>query len=147
MDTKVWQDYLRLLNSVGDALEKLTELEQTKAQAVSRGDLRAVEELMKQEQVFSLSLRGLDQKRDRMLKDMGLTGVHLRELASRAPEDMYREVKAAAEKLRRQYEVFQAASQVARDTLECNLRAIENIQKAQSAPPEEGRPHQADFRV
>ena len=147
MDLALWRDYLKLMDTLGNTLEQLTELERTKAAAVSRGDLPAVEELMKREQVFSLSLRGMDQKRDRMLRQMGLEGVHLRDLASRAPDEMYQEVKAAAEKLRRKYEAFQAASQVARDTLECNLRAIENIQRAQDVPPEEGRPHQADFRV
>ena len=49
--------------------------------------------------------------------------------------------------MRQKYDVFQDASEVARHTLECNLRAIEKMQKAQDAPPEEAQPHQADFRV
>lgn len=146
-DLELWRKYLGLLESLGGTLEELTGLEQAKTQSVSKGDLPAVEDIMKREQVISLSLRGLDQKRDKMLAEMGLVGVPLRELALHGPEPMYQEVKAASEKLRRRYEMFQAASQVARDTLECNLRAIENLQRAQNAPPEEDRPHQADFRV
>ncbi|MDE7221108.1 MAG: flagellar protein FlgN [Oscillospiraceae bacterium] len=146
-DMELWQKYLALLESLGRTLEELTELERTKTKAVSSGDLEGVEACMKKEQVVSLSLRGLDQKRDRMLAEMGLTGVPLRELAANAPEAMFHQVKDAAEKLRQQYGVFQSASEVAMDTLECNLRAIERIQKAQEAPPEDQRPHQADFRV
>ena len=145
MDAGIWKKYLALMESLGKTLEQLAALEQTKAKAVSQGDLPGVEECMKKEQVVSLSLRGLDQKRDKMLAEMGLTGVHLRELAAHAPEEMYYETKDAAEKLRQQYEMYQAASKVAMDTLECNLRAIERIQKAQSAPPEEDRPPQSDF--
>ena len=102
---------------------------------------------MKREQVISLSLRGLEQRRERMLREMELAGVPLRELAGHAPEELYQETKDAAETLRQKYDVFQAASEVARHTLECNLRAIEKMQKAQDAPPEEAQPHQADFRV
>ena len=56
-----------------------------------------------------------------------------------------------AEKLRQAYTLFQAASEVARDTLEVNLRAIEQIQARQagdSAQAEEERKnHQTDFRA
>ena len=145
MDTGMWQKYLTLLGGLGKTLEELTELERTKTKAVSNGDLAGVEACMKREQVVNLSLRGTDQKRDRMLAEMGLTGVPLRELADHAPEELYYQTKDAAEKLRQQYDVFRSASQVARDTLECNLRAIEKIQKAQDMLPEEQRPHQADF--
>ena len=43
--------------------------------------------------------------------------------------------------------MYQASSKVAMDTLECNLRAIEQIQKAQSVLPGEERPHQSDFTI
>lgn len=145
MDTGLWRKYLALMENLGKTLDQLAELERTKAKAVAQGDLPAVEECMKKEQVVSLSLRGMDQKRDKMLAEMGLQGVHLRELASRAPEELYYETKDAAEKLRQQYEMYQAASKVAMDTLECNLRAIERMQEARSAPPQEDRPPQSDF--
>ena len=147
MDAEMWRKYLALMENLGGTLEKLSELERTKTKAVSKGDLPGVEECMKKEQVVSLSLRGLDQKRDKMLAQMGLAGVHLRDLAAHAPEELYHETKAAAEKLRQQYELYQASSKVAMDTLECNLRAIEKIQEAQSALSGEERPHQSDFTI
>ncbi len=104
---------------------------------------------MKREQVASLTLRGLDQKRDKLLAGMGLAGVPLRDMPERAPQDIRQEVKEAAERLRRKYELFQSASDVARNTLECNLHAIEKLQKAQDAPhPEEQEQlRQSDFRA
>ena len=142
-----WGEYLTLLENLGGKLEELTDLERTKALAVGRSDLEELEECMKREQVMSLSLRGLDQKREKLLAALGLTGVPLRDLAERAPESVRMEAKAAAEKLRQKYEVFQSASDVARNTLECNLHAIEKLQKAHEVQPEERSLRQSDFRA
>ena len=147
MDAAAWKEYLKLLNSLSGTLEKLTELERSKTAAVSRGDLGGVEECMKQEQVHSMTLRGLYQKRDKLLARLDLTGEPLRRLAEHAPEGMEEETRRAADLLRRRYDVFQSASEVARNTLECNLHAIEMVQKAKDAPPPEDQPLQADFRA
>lgn len=146
MDMAVWREYLKLLDSLGATLDKLTEIERTKTAAVGKGDLDGVEACMKQEQVISLSLRGMDQKREKMLAQLGLTGVPLRELEERGPRESHMETRQTVESLRRKYEVFQSASEVARNTLECNLHAIEQVQKAKDAPPPEDHPRQADFR-
>ena len=72
-----WQDYLKLMRSLSKTLGDLTEVEHDKNAAAARGDLRGVEECMKREQVLSLTLRGYDQKRDSLLRDLGITGVRL----------------------------------------------------------------------
>ena len=147
MDMALWREYLKMLDNLGATLEKLTEIERTKTAAVGRGDLEGVEACMKQEQVISLSLRGTDQKREKLLAQLGLSGVPLRELEERGPREAHMETRRAVESLRRKYEVFQSASEVARNTLECNLHAIEQVQKAKDAPPLEDQPRQADFRA
>ena len=147
MDMAVWQEYMTLLERLGDDLDKLTEIERSKTAAVGRGDLEAVEACMKQEQVMSLSLRGMDQKREKLLAQLGLTGVPLRELEARGPRESHLETKQTVERLRRKYEIFQSASEVARGALECNLHAIEQLQKAQDVQPAENPRRQADFRA
>ena len=146
-----WQDYLKLMVSLTHTLEELTRVEQEKNDAASRGDLAGVETCIKREQVLSLTLRGYDQKRDAMLAALGLRGITLSQLESRCPEELQLETKGVVEELRRQYELFQAASEVARDTLEVNLRAIERIQAAQAGDfaqaAEERKNHQTDFRA
>ena len=149
MAQKIWEEYRRLLSGVADTLERLTGVEQKKTAAVSVGDLETVNQCMKEEQVLSLSLRGADQKRERMLREMGLDGVPLRELLDHCPEEEYFDTKKVVERLQGKYTVLQAASQVARDTLECHLRAIEKVQKEYNGGeplPEQPRP-QADFRA
>ena len=146
-----WQDYLKLMGSLTHTLEELTRVEEEKNQAASRGDLARVEACMKQEQAMSLTLRGYDQRRDAMLAALGLEGITLSQLEASAPEELQLQTKEVVETLRQQYKLFQAASQVARDTLEVNLRAIEQLQARQigdSAQAEEERKvHQTDFRA
>ena len=143
-----WQDYLKLMEGLSRTLEQLTQVELDKNAAASRGDVLGVEECMKREQVLSLSLRGCDQKRDAML---GLHGVSLSQLEDHSPPELQLETKRVVEELRRQYALFQNASQVARDTLEINLRAIERMQAVQAGDAaeaaEQRRDHQTDFRA
>lgn len=106
---------------------------------------------MKREQAMSLTLRGYDQKREKMLSELGLRGVTLSQLEEHSPDELQLETKAVVEELRRQYKLFQAASQVARDTLEINLRGIEQIQNRQAGDAAEAdetrKNHQTDFRA
>ena len=147
----LWQDYLNLMRSLTHTLEGLTQVEREKNAAASRGDLAGVEACMKREQVLSLSLRGYDQKRDAMLAQLELRGVTLSQLEDHSPPELRLETRRTVEELRRQYTLFQSASQVARDTLEINLRAIERLQAAQAGDAaeaaEQRKNHQTDFRA
>lgn len=150
MDQTSWQEYLRLLEGLTKTIGQLTEIEKSKTLAVSQGKLDEVEACMRQEQALSLSLRGFDQKREAMLARLGLTGVPLRQLEDHAPDELLMETKRVAGALRGQYEMFQTASQVARNTLECNLRVLEQLQAEAGGSPaaeEPGEPGHYDFRV
>ena len=146
-----WQDYLKLLDSLGHTLEQLTQVEKDKNAAASQGDVAGVQACMKQEQVLSLSLRGYDQKRDKMLAELGLQGVNLNQLEDHSPPELILETRRTVEELRRQYDLFQAASQVTRNTLEVNLREIERFQAIRAGDKgvaeEQRRDHQKDFRA
>lgn len=143
-----WQDYLKLLESLTKTISDLTAVEQDKTAAVVKADLAAVEACMKREQALSMALRGLDQKRDRMLAELNMKGVPLRSIMDRCPPGYEDETRRVSEELRGKYRVFQAASQVARDTLECNLRVIERARAGEDGEPPQDIPiSQSDFRA
>ena len=149
MELALWREYLAHLDRLADTIGQLTEVEREKTAAVGRGDLEAVDACMKKEQVFSLNLRGFDQKREKRLAKMGLTGTTLSQVVDHAPPETIMETKRTVENLRQRYQVFQSASDVARTALECNLHEIEKLRRAQEAQnetlPREAR--QSDFRA
>ena len=116
MELALWREYLEQLERLGETLEQLTELEREKSAAVGRGDLEAVD----------------------------LAGSTLRQLEDQAPPEAQLESKRVAERLRQRYQIFQSASEVARNALECNLHAIEKAQRQQPGEPPAGA-RQSDF--
>ena len=71
---------LHFFTELQQELERLTQLQRQKIDAVRAHDLDVLNDCMKQEQVISLSLRGLEQKREKLLQALGLSGVSLLEL-------------------------------------------------------------------
>lgn len=149
MANGIWGEYLALLGKVTKTLEELTAVEQAKVNAVNQRDLPTVEQCMKKEQAYSLNLRGLDQKREKLLDQLGMRGVPLRGIMDHCPAGAEEETRQTADALRRQYSIFQTASEAARNTLEIHLHVIEELQKhanggelSQDAPPVK-----ADFRA
>ena len=63
---------LNVFDSIRGGLEQLTELAQRKIKAVESDDLLALDDVMNREQAVVLTMRGLEQKRERALSDLGL---------------------------------------------------------------------------
>ncbi len=158
MDRNDFREYLGFLKTLGDTLEEITRVEQEKAEFVRTDDLNGLNECMKREQALSLTMRSHDQKRETVLRTLGLEGVPLRSLMDHAPAQDYEETKQTVEQLCRQYALFRGAYEVARDTLECNLHQIEKMIQAedpdavtsggyQEAPAELPPRMRTDFRA
>ena len=81
------QAYFSFLTQLRQALDALAALEQKKIQAVQAGDLAALDECMKKEQVATLDLRGRERKRAELLRRLGLEQVPLRELPNHCPPE------------------------------------------------------------
>lgn len=140
MAEEEYRVYFEFLGQLGELLERLTEISREKTAAVRRDDLATVDECMKKEQAISMQLRAMDGKRDKLLEGLGLTGTTLAELPARCPESLRSEAKAVSRQVRDRYQVYRAAADVARTTLECNLHQIEKLlsagQDGELRPPE-----------
>ncbi len=127
--------YLALLDSLCSTLDQLAGVEREKTAAVRGDDLKTLNECMKKEQAFALSLRGLEQKRLPALAQLGLGGVPLGGLAAHYPADMQLKARETVERLQSSYRVYASAAEVARSTLECNLHQIEKIIRDMGVDP------------
>ena len=115
---------LHFFTELQQELERLTQLQRQKIDAVRAHDLDVLNDCMKQEQVISLSLRGLEQKREKLLQALGLSGVSLLELDRHCQPEHRAAISQAAEGLRKQYQLLYSAQQAARTVVEKDLRAV-----------------------
>ncbi len=122
---EVFERYFEFLGKLGGTLDQLTELARRKNAAAQRGDLLGVDECMKHEQALSMALRGMDAKREKLLAELGLSGLPLSALVGNTPVPLRAEAKRASDSLRAKFEVYRSAADAARTTLECNLHEIE----------------------
>lgn len=126
--------YLTLLEHVTGCLEQLTSLAKQKSAAVRRDDLLALDGVLKQEQALSLALRGHEQKRLKLIKQMNLEQVPLSRLYEYYPAGLKDRAKQTAEALRSSYSIYRCAAEVARNTLECNLHELDKIIAGMGGP-------------
>lgn len=131
----IYQEYLGYLEELSALLEQMTETVERKADAARDSDLVQMDECMKKEQVYSMTLRSMDQKRDKMLAEMGLSGVTLSQLAEHYPPESQNQAAKAAERAMTRYEHYMSASNRARTAMECALRDISRM-LPENQPPE-----------
>ena len=132
------QAYLQLLENLSGVLEHLSDLARQKADVVRKDNLTALNDVLKQEQAATLNLRGLEQKRVKLLAELGMEKTPLSELADRFPAELRTQAKQTVDTLRRNYEIYHSAAEVARNTLECNLHEVEKVIESLGVVPAEG---------
>ncbi len=148
----VYQAYIGYLDELGGVLEELTAVAREKVAAAHTGDLQALDRCMKQEQAFSMTLRGMDQKRAKMLAEMGVSDVPLSQLAEYYPEELRAQAAKAAEGALARYDSYISASNAAFTALECVLKDIERMMPEDqrdlgNQPPAPPPKMKTDFRA
>jgi hypothetical protein len=139
---ETYASYLKLLNELSHHLERMSALAREKADAVHRDDLNQLDRVLKQEQAMSLTIRGLEEKRQKTLEQLKLTHVPLSQLAQRYPKELRLEAVRTVEELRRQYQVYRSAAEVARNALECGLHEIGKVLNSFDAATPDGPGYQ-----
>ena len=135
---ELFLSYLSLLDALREKLATLCDLAAQKTAAVCKDDLAALNNVMKQEQALALAFRGLEQKKSTQAKALGVEAVPLSKLPEQYPEELRLQAHKTVEALQDQYKIYQASSEVARNTLECNLHEIEKFLAAHEALPSSG---------
>ncbi len=127
---------IQLMQDLTKTLTQLTAVQKDVASAVHTDDLTALGECMKKENALALTLRNIDQKREKIQQQLGLEGVKLSELPGKVPDEEARpKVKQAAEELQAQYRVMRSATEVARSALECSLYEVESMMTKMGIDP------------
>ena len=120
-----FSDYLHFLDGLGEIFDQLCVIEQDKVSAVRAGSLDKLNECIRQEQAVSLKLKGCEQRQRRMLEELGLANVTLRELSRHCPPELREDAQRTIDRLLRKYQVLRSAQEPARILMETQLHGIE----------------------
>lgn len=132
-----FQDYLKLLRDVGKTLEQLAAINQQKAAVVRENDLLKLDEVLKQEQALGLNLRGLEQRRLKLVPQLGLGGSALSDLPSKFPPELELEAKKTMTELQHSYDIYRSCADTARNSLELTLHRIDRFITAAGGDPKD----------
>lgn len=127
MSKQVWLDYFRLLDQIAASLEELGELQKEKTVCVNKGNLPRIEEIMKKEQSFTLSLRGSEQKRLKTLAMLQVPPGPVGDLHLSMPPEVKDEGLVTVSRLQKGYAFYNEQAKVSRATLEAHLGQLAEV--------------------
>lgn len=132
-----WLDYFDLLGKLADTLEELAVLQEEKTVCVNKGNLPKIDEIMKKEQAFSMTLRGYEQKRLKTLALLAVPPGPVGDLHKSMPMEVRVQGKKVVENLQGKYAHYRETADIAKGTLEAHLEQLEEITGTISnyAPP------------
>lgn len=105
----------------------LTELEQSKLQAITENNLKELEECMSKEQVAVMQLRVLEKHRDEIQSEMRMKGLSFQEIIRIFDGDEKNELERMYHQLADVLTVFNSTADSAKTAIESNLYSIEAI--------------------
>lgn len=145
------EKYFEFLAELCRILDEITALEQQKIQAIQNNDLALLHEYMKQEQAVALQLRGQEQKRTALLRQLGLENTSLRQLSDLCPPPLQNRAREVVQQVQDSYQVLSSAQSASRTLMESKLRAIqgemERREEVRPAPPSASGVTHSDFRA
>ena len=125
------EELIMLLGQITKLLEQYLPLEEEKLKAVKENKVSVVEECMRKEQALLLNMRGLEQKRARMLSEMGCEGKTLRELVSTVREKDRQSLQLACDKLEDTVQRFRSLNDESMKLIRLNLHQMERMAGAE----------------
>lgn len=129
-----FSDFILIIKDFIQLFGALTEVEQTKLNAAVENKISFVEECMNKEQAAILRLRGLEQRREKAQKELGMEGAAFREILEQVSEEEEKELRPLFQELSEKVERFQSVSDSAKDIIEVNLHTIKKHLDATGAP-------------
>lgn len=139
-----FQELFSLLDSVGTAMVRLTELANEKMEAVRKDDLMAINEVINREQAESLNFRGLESRREKLLRELNIPSAALSQLPASCPAPLQEQARECVAQLQERCKVYRQTADSARVILEKELREIDGTLSALGGRPISGPGYQAE---
>jgi len=109
-----------------ELFDRMIPLEQSKLEAVSKNKIAVLEDIIKKEQAEIMSLRGLDQKRERTQEELGWKDLTFQQILKEAPEEQSK-LQELFDELAGRVKTFQSVTESSKTMMEVNLHAINQV--------------------
>lgn len=130
-----YRKLISLMDELISLFREIIELENNKLDAIAVNDVQKIEEFMKDEQVMTLKLKGLDSKRDAVQAACGLDGLTLKEIVGKVQSPDAEILAEKDEQLRFLVEELQTATACTQKFIELHLHSLDMLLAQLDEPP------------
>ncbi len=116
-----------LIRQFIELFDRMIPLEQEKLNVVKQNQVSALEDIIKREQAEIMALRGLDQKRERLQKDLGFAELTFQEILERVSGEEHGELQQLFDELSGRVKEFRSVTESSKTMMEVNLHAINKM--------------------
>ncbi|MCI8559355.1 MAG: flagellar protein FlgN [Lachnospiraceae bacterium] len=116
----------KVIQQMIELFDRMIPLEQSKLEAVSKNKIAVLEDIIKKEQAEIMSLRGLDQKRERTQEELGWKDLTFQQILKEAPEEQSK-LQELFDELAGRVKTFQSVTESSKTMMEVNLHAINQV--------------------
>ncbi len=119
-----YSEYLTFLSELHRELAHLIEITRQKIQALEKNDLDKLNACTRQEQASALALRGCELRRQKILTELSLADVPVREMANHCPPQYKAETEASVTQVLQDMQQLRDIQTPVRTLMEQELRDI-----------------------
>ena len=114
----------QLLKEYTEIYKMFLELEYDKYEAVIEDDVIALDNIVSQEEVYYLQMRGIEHKREKLLNSLGLSGKTLNEIIDAADDEFKTNLQEQFEELNNTIKEVKKINELLKTIIEVRLRRI-----------------------
>lgn len=116
-----------LMDSLIELLDEIIKLENLKLDAIAVNDVKKLENFMKDEQVLTLRLKGMDSKREAAQQELGFDGMSLGQIVEKLESPYREELAQKEEHLHTQVQEVQTATACTNKFIQLHLQSLDML--------------------
>lgn len=128
-----FSNFIKLMEEFVTFFDELIPIEQDKLDAAIKNRVSFVEECMHKEQAAVLRLRGLEQRREREQKQLGMENYTFRQILEKVPDDTASALRPLFDQISERVRQFRSVSDNAKEVIELNLHEIQSALAAEES--------------
>jgi hypothetical protein len=136
------RDFYTILENHIALFDGLTSLEAQKLEAIVENDIDRLDAYMRAEQAYTLELRGLDIKREKIQENLGIAGLTLSAIIERTEGEQKKKLTDLYTNLRDKIEDLDAAITCTKKFIELHLDSIGFLEDKLKKQRAEGAPYE-----